>query len=318
MAIVRKIVLTAVVGGLTYLITNLTNQTQASAITLSVLIGSVTLLVQFLIEVEQRQHAVEEQLADLGIAHVALVDRAEQGIRTQIAKLNDATRLFNLLETSNLQRESVAKLVTLSARIPEEAPELIRSLAQAQVDRTVLFLDQLSRMAEITYDGEDRDWLLTLTQLAVTSIDATSRGSVAPDGLGFVDEGLWDSELGLRYLELQREAIRRGVRARRIFMVEGSAATEHAGLRQICQQQTQAGIQVRVLDASTISMSRRMLMPDVVVFDDEVSYGLTAGLRVDSNTAPYFVRTHLNVTPRLVQEQVQRFQDFWELAVDFS
>src|SRR5689334_20215881 len=83
MAIVRKIVLTAVVGGLTYLLTNLTDQTQPSAIMLSVLIGGVTLLVQFLVEFEQRQQAVERRLADLGSAHAALVDRAEHGIREQ-------------------------------------------------------------------------------------------------------------------------------------------------------------------------------------------------------------------------------------------
>jgi len=83
-------------------------------------------------------------------------------------------------------------------------------------------------------------------------------------------------------------------------MVEGTAVAEHAGMRHICQQQTQAGIHVRVLDASTMSASRRMLLPDVVVFDDEVSYGLTAGLRVDVSSAPYFIRTHLTVTPRPV------------------
>ena len=318
MAIVRKIVLTAVVGGLTYLLTNLTDQTQPSAIMLSVLIGGVTLLVQFLVEFEQRQQAVERRLADLGSAHAALVDRAEHGIREQIAKINDATRLFDLLQTSNLHKDSVAKLVTLSAQIPAGVSHLVRSLAQAQVDRIIVFLDQLSRGADITYDGEDRDWLLNLTQLAGSSVDATSRGSITPDGLSFIDEGFWDSELGLRYLEHQRDAVRRGVRVRRIFIVDGTANSQHSGLLQICQQQEQAGIQVRTLDASSVSASRRMLMPDLVIFDEQVSYELTAGLRLDSNKAPYFIRTHLAIKPQLVQEQVQRFNDLWDIALDFS
>ena len=35
-----------------------------------------------------------------------------------------------------------------------------------------------------------------------------------------LDGGLWTSDLGQRYLELQREAITRKVRIRRIFVVE--------------------------------------------------------------------------------------------------
>jgi hypothetical protein len=64
-------------------------------------------------------------------------------------------------------------------------------VARSQLDAVVGFLEQLSHGGEIHYDGEDREWLLTLTGRASISIGATSRGTPGPDG-SLIDEGLWN------------------------------------------------------------------------------------------------------------------------------
>ncbi len=72
------------------------------------------------------------------------------------------------------------------------------------------FVRQLPGGTEIAYDGEDREWMLGLTAEASRSIDAISLSTVDAGIRGF-DGGLWTSDLGTRYLELQHEAIARGV-----------------------------------------------------------------------------------------------------------
>src|SRR6185437_13065213 len=246
------------------------------------------------------------RLDDLGKAHVDLVERTERSIRDQLATISDATRLFDLLQRSTLHKESIAGLVALSARVPTATPDLVRSLTQAQVDRTSLFLDQLSRGAELTYEGEDRDWLLALTQLAKNSIDGTTAAGVA----------FWNSELGTRYLEYQRQAISRGVAVRRIFMLENDSPS--AVIRRACRTQTEAGIVVRLLDASTIYESREIALPELVVFDSEVSYELSRSVSLDHVASPQRIRTHLAFTPRHVHEQMRRYEELWALSTDFE
>jgi hypothetical protein len=67
----------------------------------------------------------------------------------------------------------------------------------------------VSRGGYVAYDGEDRDWLLGLTRHAQSSIDTTSLMAVDASGGGFGEGGLWSSDLGRRYLEVQREAVQR-------------------------------------------------------------------------------------------------------------
>ena len=60
-------------------------------------------------------------------------------------------------------------------------PGLAHDVAQAQIDTTVSFLEQLSHGGEVGYDGEDRDWLLALTSHAQHTISAISAISASTD-----------------------------------------------------------------------------------------------------------------------------------------
>lgn len=291
--LVRKVLITATTGGITFLLTNLADQSAAWSLLLSLLIGGITFLVQFLADLEKREHMVEMRLASLAASQSRMSDELRQVVRQEIAKTGEAAELFDRLQRSPIRNTSIERLVLLAADMADSPPDLARSVAQTEIDSAVSYLEQLAHSGEIAYDGEDRDWLLALTRAVVRSIDAISRGSAARDGQGFVDEGFWDSELSNRYLEWQRQAIRRGVAVRRLFVLENAPLRQDREFRRICDQQREIGIVVRVLDASELSSSRRLLLPDLVLFDEQVSYELTAAPRLGGTTAPYFVKTRL-------------------------
>jgi hypothetical protein len=311
--IVRRILLTVLTGCVTFILTNLTNQPMVWVLTLSVLIGGIALLAQFLVELEQRQELVEHRMADLERNGSALVPRLAETVRHEVSRFNETARLLDRLAGSTPKAESMLRLIRLSADLPPESSVLARDLVQAQVDAAVSLMEQLGHGGEISYDGEDREWLLTLTARVRHTIKATSRGTTGPDGMSFVDGGLWDSELGYRYLDAQREAVRRGVTIQRIFVLEHGELALDATFRRMYERQRAAGIAVRVLDAASQTSGQMLLLPDMAIFDDEVSYEMTSGPRLAIGQPPY-LKTLLLLRPQAVQSRVQRFNDFWEAA----
>lgn len=316
--LLRKLMTTALAGGGTFMVTNLTNEPQSWALVLSLLIGGITLLVQFLVDLENRQRVVEEHVGSLERANVQVVAHLRQTLAKEIAKIGAATALYDRLERSPLTAGSIVKVVQLAANVFDGEQALAHQVAKVQLDNVIAFLEQLSHRREITYEGEDRDWLLALTQLCRRSMDATTRGSVSSDGTGFIDEDFWETELSHRYLEWQRLAIRRGVRVRRLFILERAELVDHPELRQICDQQRRMGIEIRTLAASTLSSSQRSMLPDLVLFDEEISYELTAGPGTRVGPASYFIKTSLIVQPHVVRQRVQLFADLWEDAVGYK
>jgi hypothetical protein len=274
---------------------------------LSVLIGGMTLLAQFLVDVERRQESVELRLKVLERSSAAVAQQVEETVRREVSRLHDSGQLLDRLAVAPLQTDTLLKLLQLAADVPNDAPELARQVAQAQIDTAVSFLEQLSHGGDVVYDGEDRDWLLTLTSHARHTLSATSP-TRSVDGLGIVDGGLWSSELGHRYLDAQREAMRRGVVIRRILVLEKGTLTDDVQVRKMCDQQCRAGIAVRLLDASAMTPAGVLLLSDVAIFDDEVCYELTIGPRLGATETPYFVKTLLVTRPRAVQTRIQRLE----------
>jgi hypothetical protein len=291
--LLRRIALTAAVGTVTFGLTNLTNQPLPWTLTLSVLIGGMTLLAQFLVDVEHRQESVEYRLEVLDRSSTAVAQQVKETVRREVSRFHENGQLLDRLAVSPLQADTLLRLLQLSVDVPQHSPGLARELSQAQIDTAVSFLEQLSH-GEVSYDGEDRDWLLTLTSHARHTISATS-ATRSVNGLGIVDGGLWSSELGHRYLDAQREAVRRGVVIRRIFVLERGLLADDARVRKICDQQRSAGITVRILDASAMTLARVLLLPDLAIFDNEICYELTTGPRLGAAETPFFIKTLLVV-----------------------
>jgi len=301
--VVRKIIITVLIGGMAYYVTDLTNQPQIWALTASVFLGGITLVVQFLNDFENRLENVEVSQAEHSAEMRSLIAEG-------FARTNEATELFQAVEASALQTDAVTRLVRHSTQIDPDSPPLVYRFAQLQINRMSQFLKELSEGGDVSYDGEDRDWLLGLTIEARQTLIATSLSTVDAGGESF-DGGLWTSDFGLRYLELQREAVRRGVIIRRVFIVDQPEQTNDADLLRICRQQKNLGVQVRVLDRTHIPDA---LLFDFVVFDNTIGYEVIPASRVEVGMRPMIVKTHLMRQPGRVEERTRRFEDLWVSA----
>jgi hypothetical protein len=304
--VARKIGLALVAGAVAFGVTNLSDLPLSAVLTLTVLIGGITLLAQFLSSFEKRLTSLEERQAD-GVRQVRVV------ITGEIARINEATRLYDEISRLSPPVFSAERLGTVAAALAGMKRSLAFEVVQAEIDTALRLAERLSHDGEVSYDGEDRDWLWTLTLNAKTSIDATSRASRLADG-SFADEGFWNSEIGVRYLEWQRQAVERGVRVRRIFVLDAAAAATDPAIRHVLREQVNAGIDARVLDASTLPAARRLLIPDIVVFDQELSYELTPGSKIGADAVPYFVATRLVTEAEAVAKRVRGFDELWALS----
>jgi hypothetical protein len=304
-------VVTGATGLLAYLLTTIAPQTQIWAAMMAVFIGGVTLVVQFLMDSDKSIQRVETSQE----VHAASIERL---VRDGFSKINEATQLFGLIEASAVRTEVVTQLVWHSTQIGPAVPALISNFAQAEIARMSEFLKELSRGGDVTYDGEDRDWLLALTRSSRNTIDATSLTTVDAGATGLIDGGLWTSDLGQQYLEAQRDAIERGVTVRRVFILDrGPGLPDNPGLREVCASHRDLGINVRVLNAAAIPATRRASLFDFILFDDVVSYEVTPASRIEDTMLPSVVNTRLVLRDLRVKERIQRFRDLWQSADEF-
>lgn len=304
--ILRKILVSLIVGGFVYFITELTGQDAIWNLTMSIFLGGLTLVVQLLMSFENRLAAVEEA----GTDHMA---RIEVMVRSGFAKINEITELFNLVESSALRTDAITQLVRHATLIDPSSPPLVLRFAQSEVIRFSTFLKDVSESGNVIYEGEDRDWLLTLARNAGASIDATSLTTMGADSRGYLDDGLWTSDFGQRYLEAQKEAILQGVKIRRLFvLVDGLTTLDDEDILSVCLPQQEIGIDVRVLDPADIPTARREALFDFIVFDAAVSYETTAAPRLAESTRPTILNTRIELRPDRVQSRIKRFEYLWE------
>ena len=305
----RKIVVTGTAGVLVFLGSTFAPQAPIwAAMLLATFIGGVTLVVQFLVDFDNRLQQVEQGQE----AHAASTERL---VKEGFSNINEATRLFGKVEASAVRTDVVTQLVWHSTRISHGMPALVSTFAQAEIGRMSEFLQELSRGGDVTYDGEDRDWLLALTRSAQRTIDATSLTTVDAGGTGF-EGGLWASDLGQQYLDVQQAAIARGVVVRRVFIVDRSDLVDDPGLIDVCRIHHSVGIQVRVLDPGAIPATRRAALFDFILFDEVVSYEVTPASRIEDTMAPIVVHTRLVLNEQRVRERFRRFHDLWQAATD--
>jgi hypothetical protein len=168
------------------------------------------------------------------------------------------------------------------------------------------------------YLGEDRDWLLALTRCARNSIDATSLPGVDGRAQGF-EGGFWDTDLGNRYLEYQKEAVGRGVKIRRVFVLEDPATAADDSFRRMCRRHADIQIEVRVLEPEAIPSPLHDLRFDFILFDGAVSYQVTPATRVPHPVVrPHIVNTTLVLRPDLLSRNRAHFEALWAAAEPFD
>lgn len=295
----RKILVTLTGGAVAYFVATGINSTEvAYPLAASIFVGGVLFVALYLIEVDQRLSQVEQTFTE------------------GFLKINEATRLFGRMEASSFSRDIMTQLVAHSTRIDPRSTPLAFRFAQGEINRLAKMLKDLSQGSDVPYDGEDRDWMLGLTANAKSGIDAVSLTTVDAG----IDGGLWMSDLGQRYLQAQREAVRRGVKIRRIFVTDRAAAKdpgflEKANFLGVCKMHSDMGIVLKMLDASEAPGTLAHTMFDFIVFDGAISYESTpAAANSSGKTQPIIINTKLVQDGERVKERVDRFEELWLAA----
>jgi hypothetical protein len=267
------------------------------ALVLAAVVTLGLMLTLFLIDTEMRISAFEERMA------------------VNIAKIDRSAELSAMMEQSTLETALLTEFVETAGQMTDvKVSPLLQRLARRQVERVTSFMRQLPVGSEIGYDGEDRDWLLGLTQEAENSIDAISLSTVDAGMRGF-DGGLWTSDLGTRYLDLQREAIARQVRIRRIFVFQSEDLARDETFLRITQMQRDVGVDVRMLDHQLIPDYLQSMIFDFIVFDGVVSYEITPATTFNAGqTRAAIVRTLLALMPARIRDLEDQFEQLWVAA----
>ncbi|MCP2307175.1 MULTISPECIES: DUF6879 family protein [Kitasatospora] len=293
----RRILTSAGTGALTFVISQLGDQDVSVSIMLTTVLGATVLIADFLVSFERKLSAHEGALD----RHTREVEHlVDQGF----ARINKATALYSRLEDSKLDIDAIDRLVRGAAQIGGQ-PDIVHIFAQRVVGRVAGLMEGL-QAGEAGYDGEDRDWILTLTDSATLSIDATSTA---------VDTNFWNSELGLSYLQSQREAISRRVKIRRVFILDNPTDAELEEARRVGRAQAALNVSVRVVATKDLPPSARLgPMMDFIVFDQAISYEVTPGLPSGLESQPMIASTRLVLRPDRVNRRMQRFNDLWNAS----
>jgi hypothetical protein len=294
--IVLKVGFPLLIGLITLVAANLGGMQARNTLELAAIVAFGVAIILFIVDTEIRLSAVGE-LVTAGFARIG-----------RLAELSAK------MERSSLGPALLAEFLETASQVDGRVNPLLQRVARQEVERVTAFVRQLQVGGEIAYDGEDRDWLLGLTQEAESSIDAISLSTVDAGVLG-LDGGLWTSDLGIRYLDGQRKAIARKVRIRRIFVVEHEDMAHDESFLRVTQMQRNAGVQVRMLDQKLIPDYQQTMIFDFIIFDGVVSYETAAGTPFTAaQPRPGTLRTRLAPEPTRVRDLEQRFEQLWERA----
>jgi hypothetical protein len=297
--IVFKIGFPLLIGLITLVAANLGGMQVGNSLKLAAVVAFGIALILFILDTEIR-------LSDVG-----------ERVTTGFGQLGRLAELSAKMERSSLGPALLAEFLETASQVDGRVNPLLQRVARQEVERVTAFARQLHVGDEIFYDGEDRYWLLALTQEAQASIDAISLSTVDAGVLG-LDGGLWTSDLGIRYLGDQRNAIARNVRIRRIFVLDDERMARDDSVYRITEMQRDAGVQVRRLDHRLIPSYLQSMIFDFIIFDGAVSYETTPATPATSITSkqkqPGMLRTRLAPEPARVRDLEQRFEQLWELA----
>lgn len=308
MKVLTKVLVTLFAGGITYLITNLTEQPEIWQITMSVFVAGVGLVVNYLIDHDNRVgrlEATQEQ-------HTS---RVEDVLDRRFTEISEATALYARVEHTVLRPDQVTRLVAAATDLPGD--ELVRRFADHELTRLTALFEGL-RSGWAFYEGEDREWLLGLTACATMSIDATSMTSF-DDPQDFVDDDeFWESDLGQRYLAAQRRAVQeRHVRVRRLFLLTDARPDDDKRIAEMIEPHQRIGAEIRLLRPSDIDFLVRNDMVDFVLFDGALSYELRTASTIGPEGSPTIADVTLVADPERVARRRQRFDMMWEAAGTF-
>ncbi len=301
--VVLKILITLVVGTVTYVITNLIDQSDEELwqLALAVVIGGATLIVQYMVDFEGRLNSVEtSQQADLRAHHRQMTELVDQGFR----RVGAVTSLFSRLTDSRMPEEEVLRLVRSAARVGSQGQGFMQRFAQAEITRLAKTMTELAS-GTADWEGENNDTLIALTKCARQSIDTTST---------FVDLAFWETATAQHYLGVQRDVIREhGVKVRRLFIVQhfGNPVVNDK-LKDILRDQRSNDIQAGVVALSELPPHIRRVgpTPEFVIFDGELRFEMT------TDVEQLYPNAKLDDREEILTRRMERFELLWDARVE--
>ena len=223
------------------------------------------------------------------------VERFAKSIDSRLDKIEGTTAAIEL----------VGKMATL----PPGLPEVVRARIVARFGNHKDLLTDMSG-GSCDYAGEDRDLLLTLTDVAKSSIDAVSTELV--DAVRF-----WNSELGRTYLNRQQLAItsHRQVEVRRVFVSHCPDGKIRADMIDIMDRQCLAGVKVHHIDQATFDRLFPNGLTDSIVFDNGVVY--QTQIAQGGVTPPPISGIHLTWRQQDLETAMRTFEKLWGVSVEY-
>ncbi|MFI7497772.1 hypothetical protein ACIBVL_04535 [Streptomyces sp. NPDC049687] len=290
--VVLKTLITVVVSTVAYVITNLVNQSGDDLwkLAVSIVIGGSALIVQYMVDFEQRLTAME----------TGQRDRTRE-LHDHFVQLSEAAGLLSELDQAGMSTSDARRLIKSANQVGLQGPEIVKAFTRAEIESLASVVTALTGMTA-HWQRDNNEWLIRLTECAQRTIDATSSS---------VDRRFWDTDPAGPYLDAQIEAMRDpGVNIRRLFMINAGEESD-PGFLALCQGQRDLGIKVRYMVLSP-QRHTRAAARDVVIFDSAVY------LEFEPDRQQSNLQTRLDADARRVDGQVRRFNDLWEAAIEPS
>lgn len=307
--LLQRILLSLSAGSFVLVLSNLADWGLAEGLLLSVMVSGIVLLIEFLNDFDGSIQLLKTTLS------------------AGLANFSEATRAYAKAEQSPLDFAVVKRLMERVGGLRTDTQPLLLDLINLELSRMATFLKQVSDAGEgensthsgaeqpfsIAYHGEDREWLLGLTSVAKKSIDAISLTTI-DGGVTSFDGGLWRSDLGHRYVELQRKARMRDVQIRRIFYFDNPEIKPDRIFIEVCERQKALGVDVRLLLRENVPADLENLVSDYIVFDDGLGYEMTSAVALIDGHRPERMTTYLSARDERVQDLKARFERLWDVA----
>lgn len=328
--ILRRTLVTVTAGGLTLgCALLLAKASLVAALAITILVGVVALMVDYLVEMQstmkaigtQSQEAIAEIAQRLVAENQAVVRQVEEAhlklgerIDDRLSLLMSIPELFNLQRKRPSTAQSMVKVVRDAYTYERQASPLSTKFLEKKTTDFANLLRGL-RGGYATYPGEDFDWMMTLTNACERTIDATSSTATDSGGRLKYAGGFWDSNQGLLYMEAQRQAVdERRVRVRRLFILEYAQLTADQFYVQLCERQRRAGFEIRYLTRDICRPELLNQLDDFIIFDNELSYE-TVPTPGPGEDRPMISRTEVIVDRDLVGRRARQFAALWDAAL---
>jgi hypothetical protein len=253
-------------------------------------------------------------LVALKAAQEATAAATEALLNQRFAEAGEANRLYTAIGESVVSAAAIRNLVD-GLKAIRSRPALIQTLAMAEFNQLAVLIKELSEGAQADYEGEDRDWLLTLANAQVRTIDAISIVTIEASQV-LIDGGPLRSDRAQRYFDaqiagLQREDPEVEVRVRRIFVVEHRDIRTRPEFADLLKAQVDAGIDARVWDLSTGYGREYGDSSELVLFDGVACYLPSPAARTSHGERPVLINTRLEIDPERVRRRAQHFERLW-------